>query len=385
MSFVSTALFAVLALAGASANQSAGDAEFQRGHFDAARAAYAAQLAKSPHDPGALRGLGSIYLYQNDLRRARTYLAEAARVNPDDTVTQSRLRALTGREPSTENFRISMPAGPVRIPFVATDPLPVVRATINGKSALLVLDTGGGAVDLTAAGAKRLGVASHVAGIGIFAGGKRAEMRSGQIRQVDLAGLTVRSIPIMVTAEPLRLAGRQIDGAIGTIFLRHFLSTIDYRHGALILRPHSDSAAVARAAAKAGAAIVPMWLVADHFIFAPARVNGAPEQLFSIDTGGEGIGVQLSSEQLAAAKVSLAGARSGSFAGGGGAVRTQSFTVPAVSIGTLTKRNVSGLFFPDADQFQIFPFQVGGLVSHEFFRKTELTLDFDAMKLMVSR
>src|SRR6202011_4671250 len=120
-----------------------------------------------------------------------------------------------------------MPARTVRIPFVLTDPLPVVRATINGKSALLVLDTGGGAVDLTLAGAKRLGVASHVAGIGIFAGGKRAEMRSGRIRQVALGGLTVLSVTSMVTAEPLRLAGRDIDGSIGTIFLRHFLSTID--------------------------------------------------------------------------------------------------------------------------------------------------------------
>lgn len=384
MSFVSIVLSAVLALAGASATQSAGDAAFQRGHFDAALAAYAAQLARSPHDPDALRGLGTVYLYRNDLPHARTYLTAAARVNPDNVATQSRLRALSEREPSAD-FRISMPAGAVRIPFVATDPLPVVRAKINETDALLVLDTGAGAVDLTAAGAKRLGVASHVAGIGIFAGGKRAVMRSGRIRQVELAGLTVRSIPSMVTAEPFRLAGREIDGSIGTIFLRQFLSTIDYRHGALILRRRSDSAAVRRAAARDGAAVVPMWLVSDHFIFAPARVDDAPEELFSIDTGGEGVGVQLSGEQLAAAKISLKGARAGTFTGGGGAVRTQSFTVPAVSIGTLTERNVPGLFFPDADQFQIFPFQVGGLISHEFFRKTELTLDFDSMKLIVSR
>ena len=213
-------LSAALGLAGASAAPSAGDAEFQRGHFDAALAAYAAQVAKSPHDPDALRGLGTIYLYRNDLRRARIYLTQAARLSPDDMMTKSRLRALTGREPNAESFRISMPARTVRIPFVLTDPLPVVRATINGKSALLVLDTGGGAVDLTLAGAKRLGVASHVAGIGIFAGGKRAEMRSGSIQQIGFAGLTVRNIPIMVTSEPLRLAGRDIDGAIGTIFLR---------------------------------------------------------------------------------------------------------------------------------------------------------------------
>ncbi|MBV8367931.1 MAG: aspartyl protease family protein [Candidatus Eremiobacteraeota bacterium] len=384
MSFVSIVLSAVLALAGSPAAQRSGDAEFARGHWDAALTAYAAQLARAPHDPDALRGLGTIYLYRNDLRRARTYLTEAARLNPDDMMTQSRLRALTEREPSAQNFRITMPSDPVRIPFVATDPLPLVRAKIDGKDALLVLDTGGGAVDLTVAGAKRLGVASHVAGIGIFAGGKKAEMRSGRIDRIDVAGLTVRGIPCMVTPEPLKLAGRDVDGSIGTIFLRHFLSTIDYPHGALILRRASDSAAFERTAAANGSAVVPMWLVSDHFIFAPARVNDAADALFSIDTGGEGIGVQLSTEEIAAAKVSLEGARTGSFAGGGGAVRTQSFTVPSVSIGSFTERNVPGLYFPDANQFQIFPFQVGGLLSHEFFRHTELSFDFEAMKLVVT-
>lgn len=220
MRLASIALSAVLALAGAPAAPSPGDAEFARGHFDAALTAYTAQYATSPHDLGTLRGLGTIYLYRNDLRRARTYLSEAARIAPDDVPTQSRLHALTEREPSTTNFRITMPTDPVRVPFVATDPLPVVRAKINGKDALLVLDTGGGAVDLTVAGAKRLGIASHVAGIGIFAGGKRAEMRSGRIERVDVAGLTVRGIPCMVTPEPLKLAGRDVDGSIGTIFLR---------------------------------------------------------------------------------------------------------------------------------------------------------------------
>lgn len=88
--------------------------------------------------------------------------------------------------------------------------------------------------------------------------------------------------------------------------------------------------------------------------------------------------------EIATAKISLEGARNGSFTGGGGAVRTQSFTVPAVSIGAFTEHNVPGLYFPDANQFQIFPFQVGGLLSHEFFRKTELSFDFDAMKLIVT-
>ena len=84
--------------------------------------------------------------------------------------------------------------------------------------------------------------------------------------------------------------GTHVDGAIGTSFLDHFLSTIDYRRKLLVLRPASDSAAFEADAAHRNADLRTMWLVGDHFIFATAHVNDAPEALFNIDTGGGGIG-----------------------------------------------------------------------------------------------
>ncbi len=55
------------------------------------------------------------------------------------------------------------------------------------------------------------------------------------------------------------------------------------------------------------------------------------------------------------------------------------------SLGSFTVSNVPGLYFPDGDQFKIFPFDVAGTISHLYFRRTELTFDFDAMRLIVSR
>jgi hypothetical protein len=44
---------------------------------------------------------------------------------------------------------------------------------------------------------------------------------------------------------------------------------------------------------------------------------------------------------------------------------------------------VPGLYFPNGDQYGIFPFKVAGTLSHEFFRGTALTFDFTSMQLVV--
>lgn len=96
------------------------------------------------------------------------------------------------------------------------------------------------------------------------------------------------------------------------------------------------------------------------------------------------MGVQLTRDALTAAKITPDASRAQDFVGGGGAARALPFTADSVSIGTFTRKNVPGLYFPDGDQYRIFPFHVDGTVSHVFFRTASLTFDFDAMKMIVS-
>lgn len=361
----------------------AGDLAFARGDFDAAFSAYSAAVASAPNDPAALLGLGTIDLYRNDLNGARAYLTRAEQIDPRNPKVRAELRTLRVREPGAADFQISMRGSEIDVPFIVTDPLPLLRATINGKDAVLLLDTGAPGIGLSTAAAQRLGIATHaVRQRGVFAGGKRAQVRAGRIDTLSLPGLTVRGIPADVLPSTIRLAGYQVDGAVGTTFLRQFLSTIDYRRGALILRPRSASSVAEHAATRSGASVVPMWLVGDHFIFARARVNGAGG-LFNIDTGGAGVGVQLTKAALAAARITP-GTDAREFMGGGGPVRALTFQARSVSLGNLTRRNVPGLYFPGSDQYGIFPFAVSGTLSHAFFRTTALTFDFAAMKLIVA-
>jgi hypothetical protein len=47
-----------------------------------------------------------------------------------------------------------------------------------------------------------------------------------------------------------------------------------------------------------------------------------------------------------------------------------------------TIRATPGTYFPDGDQYGIFPFAVAGTISHEFLKQGAVTFDFAAMKLI---
>ena len=128
-----------------------------------------------------------------------------------------------------------------------------------------------------------------------------------------------------------------------------------------------------------------MYLVPDHQIFVRARVNDAPEALFNVDTGGgPRVGVELTKASLAAAHIVPDAAGAFSFMGGGGEVQVEPFVASAVSLGSTTIKNVPGMYVPESGSDPGPPFAVAGRISHAFFRHTELSFDFSAMKLIVS-
>lgn len=379
-------LLAAALIAQASAPSAAGDAAFARGDFDTAFGAYTAAVAAAPRNFDTLLGLGTIDLYRGDLAAAQTYLNEASQLNPSDDRLQRRLHALQQLQERSGDYEITMAQREAAIPFVATDPLPMIRATVDGHDVSFLLDTGAPGVELSAATAARLRVPMHVAGEGVFAGGMKAQILAGRVDSLALGGVRIRGVPVgqLPSAMPTTLGGRSYDGVIGTNLLRRFLSTLDYRAGKLILRPRSASQSFEAAARAQNAAIVPMWLVPDHFIFARATVNGTFDGLFSIDTGGAGVGITLTKPALAAANITPDESKASSGFGGGGAVSVVPFSAATVTLGSLTRQNVPGLYTPTGDPYGRFPFAVAGALSHEFFRNAALTFDFTAMKLIVT-
>jgi hypothetical protein len=359
----------------ASTSDGSGDALFANADFAAAESAYRVTLRSDPHDASAELGMARISLYRNGLDDAERYARAFTQDAPGDRRGSRLLEAIAERRDDGPDDRVSITGAEVDVPFERIDPLPEFRAFVNGKPATFSIDTGG-QFSLSRAFARALGVATHPAE-GIFAGDLRAKVQIGHVDRLDLGGASIRSIPVFIP--PQMPPG--IDGVIGTDVLYRFLSTIDYTKHRLVLRPKEAWPTFEAGTGGRNAIVLPMLLVPDHFIFAPARIEGAPSALFVIDTGGPGIGVDATRDELAAAAIVPDASHSSSFEGPGGVTRVLPFTAD-VALGDRIFRNLPGVYLPDGDPRRMFPFAVGGTLSHELFKRGALTFDFTAMKLV---
>ena len=194
----------------------------------------------------------------------------------------------------------------------------MIAVRVNGRDAHFLIDTGAPNIVLDAGFAQSLGLVMSSAGQGTFAGGEHAQTMKATVDRLDLGGWHLSNVPASVLPVPA-LAGPHIDGILGSALFAHFLATLDYRNGELILADRDGSASFERDAAARGDTIVPMWLVGDHFIFVQGRANSGPPGLLNVDTGGT-FGVQLTKAALEAAAISVDAAHPHSGVGGGGTV-----------------------------------------------------------------
>lgn len=373
-----------LAASLAQAQGSSAGALFQRGDFSGAAAAYADTLRSNLADLDAQLGLASIRLYENDLSSAKPLLQSVLASDPKNARAARLLAELERREAEAVR-RTTIDGAQSIVPFVTADPLPVVRANVNGVVANLLVDTGGD-VDLEPRLAAKAGVATVDAGMGNFAGGLRAPTQRGVLKMLTLGGATAYDVPVHVfpTHAAALFSGIRIDGVVGTTYFERFLATIDYPRNQLVLRRRSASGSAAfqsRAAARRDATVA-CYLVGDHFVIAQAQVNDAAG-LFLFDSGLAGGGLMPSSALIQAAGITIDQARATTGYGGGGAISAIPFVAARVSVGTTTQRNVPGIYTPQGSPFGLFPFVVWGAISHEFLKHYAFTVDFDAMKIVL--
>lgn len=359
---------------------------FARGDFPAAGAEYESVLRAHPDDITAQLNLAAIRVYENDLAAAEPLLDAVLNSDPHDT-RATQLLAEVMRRRAEAARRTIIDGAQTRVPFVTSDPLPVVAVVANGVRANFLIDTGG-SVDLEPAFAQRIGVKAQSAGTGTFAGGLHAAIARGMLHSLALGGATAYDVPVSVirTHAGAFFPKLQIDGIVGTTYFERFLVTIDYPRNELIVRPRSPavSSAFQAQAAASGAAIVPCYLVGDHYVFAHARVNDAPPGLFLFDTGLAGGGLMASERLVRAAAISLNEAAATTGIGGGGALTAVPFVADRIAVGSATARNVAGTYTPQGDPFGLFPFTVWGAISNDFLRPYAYTVDFEAMKIVLA-
>ncbi len=393
-----------------------GERLFHAGRFAEAGALALAAARRDPGDAGAAVQLGRVALLADRLVEARGWFAKAIVLNPRDadakvmlaealyraddfqaaaaalagvdvpnnelvksqypTLNVAKMASFKGRTP----YAIAGEGAVARLKFVRSEPLPVVEVRVNGGPKVdFFIDTGGSEVTLDTAFARELGMPDFGAVEGTFSGGQKASVRQGRIDSLALGPWTVRDLPTV--ALPLRqlsegLGVKRIDGIIGTTLLAHFLATLDYPNGELVLRRKTA------AAAQDGIA-VPMWMAGDHFMIGWGRVDNLPPTLLFVDTGLAGAGVKLAQPVIASAGITLDAAKASRGAGGGGTLTITPYVVRRLSFGDLREDNVAGLFDGPFPWQSRFGFPLAGMVGHEFFRRHAVTFDFQAMRILI--
>jgi predicted aspartyl protease len=424
---------------------------FQSGSFGEAQRAYADIAAQDPKDFHAASQLGHIALLSNKLDDAEPWLRKALDLKHGDADAKIMLaetlyrkndffhaaRALQGLSPDDaklknyltlneaklESFRDEDPykferdAGEsTRLPFIKSDPLPVVNVRVNGgRDVAFFIDTGGSELLLDSEFSRELNVKPMSSVEGTFSGGQHAQVESGRVDSLTLGSWTLRNIPVGMM--PLRSLSsgfgvKQINGCIGTNVLYQFLSTIDYRTGELILRK-KNAANLKRFDAAGGPSgapgvgrrsggrntqpknppganntavtngiVVPMWMAGDHFMVAWGRVNTQPISLFFVDSGLAGAGVKLAESAIQQAGIHLDESKATEGQGGGGMLKIIPYTVAQFTVGEITEQNVPGLYdgpFPWENEFG---FHLAGMFGSDFLKHYAVTFDFTNMRII---
>ncbi len=379
---------------------------------------------QNPNDYSAILHLGRIALLSNQLDDAERWLDQAIALKPNDEDAkvmlaeafyrrddfQKAASALSGVDVSTnkliiaqyptlnvaklESFKGQTPyeihgdGQTTRLKFIKTDPLPLVSVRINGgDEVIFFIDTGGSEIALDTDFAHELGLAQFGQVQGTFSGGQHADVQQSRIDSLTLGDWTVKNLPAVTM--PLRQLSegfgvKRIDGVIGTTVFYHFLATLDYPHGELVLRRKTaESLKQFAAEPSPNSVAVPFWIASDHFMVGWGRVEKLPPTLLFVDTGLAGAGVKLAEPVIKQAGIKLEQDKAYEGAGGGGKLKIVPYTVNQLSFGDIKEENVPGLYDGPFPWEKSFGFNLAGMVGHDFFKPYAVTFDFETMQIFL--
>jgi predicted aspartyl protease len=392
------------------------DSLFHAGQFTAAESVYASIAKSDPDNYSAAVALGCINLFRNSFADADKWLNKALELKPDELEPKAQLAELYYREDdfnqSSHYFRdinripkadklayfsdktpyqVESSTDVTKIPFVQTDPLPVIKLSVNGSDEeLFLIDTGGWELIISNDFADKIGAKKFGEQPATFAGGKKAPAYQGAVDQVKIGDFVVKNVPVNINNSPKRISTmfeKPIVGVVGTVFLYHFIFTLDYPGRQLILQQINDRTReeMKKRVASGDEIVVPFWMAGDHIMVVWATVNGSrPVRLF-VDTGLAGGGFTGADWLVKEAGIELP-EESFEGMGGGGKVSVKPAVVKEIDVGGAKETNVQGLFGAMPPNFgDRLGFQIGGIISHGFFKPYSLTFDFTTMNLLLRK
>lgn len=392
---------------------------FKEGKFAEARKLYLKILQVDPQNYYVLTRLGYIALLANRLNEAEKWLIKAIKLKPEEETPKSLLAETYYRQDKfkkaapllhaigrkalarkLESFKDAKPyqikgaTNSTNVKFVITDPLPVVKVRVNNSQPVnFFIDTGGGEIIIDQEFAKEVGAISFGSETGVFAGGKKVSYHHGRVDFLTIGDFTIKNLPIHIMdihsfTKPI-FKETPIDGVIGTIFLYHFIPTLNYPDGQLTLQLKTEQniKQIRQEAIEKKSIVIPFWMAGDHYIVAWGTVNKSPPMLFLVDTGLAGAGFTCPKHTIKEAGIKLQENQAQEGYGGGGKVKTVPFQVDELTLGEAKEHNIQGIYIdmPSSTLEKTVGFHIKGVISHTFFKHYALTFNFIDMKLLLKR
>jgi hypothetical protein len=277
------------------------------------------------------------------------------------------------------------------VPFLMTDPLPIMTLEFNGVPVHVIFDTGADAFILDNEVAAEMGIEWIAKAEGTFGGGKKSEIGFGKVDSVKLGDVTLKEVPITIMPTKRFSAGFQegkytLGGFIGTAALKQFLSTLDYESGRLILRERTEERAkkFRQELNDKIAAEIPFVLAATHMMMARGSLNGKDGLTFFVDSGlasSACFSAPIQTLEYVGIPVPEIKVPENSIGGGGGKWASGTFPIKEIGLGPLEQSNVIGEYGSrPPESYWSRGFIQDGLISHRFLRQySSWTLDFDSM------
>jgi hypothetical protein len=413
LKIVAMSTISMLSLGVSSQNVKTASSLFKNGDFTGSQKMYHEVLSTNPNDLKSLIYMGYTSLLFNQLEESEMWFNKVKEIKPrlptlnyfvseiyhrqNQYSKASTFYRACGREAMAKKmeyyanirpYKMDESFDEISIKFVITDPLPVIEITINNVyKGYFFLDTGAGDVILTNDFANKIKV--HSFGVekgGGFGGGKKASIGHGSVSSLTIGNLVIENVPIItLDLNNLELGGYKIDGTIGTVFLYQFLSTIDYKNGQLILRNKTKCSINDIALKSQSPKIIPFVMADDHFMMVKGNINNNDTMLLFVDTGLEGNAFTCPKSTFKKLGLSYNKHLKNKAIGGGGYYITYPMEIDKICLGDICETKLHGQYGAFPTQIEkSFGFNVNGLISHEFFRKYSLTIDFIEMKYLIS-
>jgi len=395
---------------------------FFNGYFEKAEKIYKQIIDLEKDNVEALRKLGMIALYSNKFTEAEHYLPKVlekceTKIIPDSQSIMKKTELLLAEtyyrqdkfglasllyrkaglntdavklEKLSEKspYEITIDGEVAIVKFEMTDPLPIVKMSVNGSEPLnFVIDTGADEVIINFDLAVKLKLDVLGETEGTFAGGQKAPVMQSVIDSLKMCNLQVSNLPvrIMKLNHISPIFGIPISGVIGTVLFYHFITTIDYPNGQLVLHEKTkENLEKIENQLKSESSDFPFWMAGKHIVVAWGKINQGRPMLFFVDTGLAGGGFTASKEVLEEAGVAIDFGKSAKGIGGAGQVKAVPILIDELTLGNKSVKNVRGTYIePSPLHGSLFGFKIEGLISHTFLRTFAVTFDFEKMRIFL--